>query len=119
MRAGLRGSARSRSATRRPTWKWCTARRGRCRRIRSLPGGAKRSGRASCTTSTSAGATGGKCTPRWEANGAVIEYERTIWWRAVFAWRGTVLPYILGRVGLLTLISIFVYLLEFVVREAL
>ena len=48
----------------------------------------------------------------------MIEYDRTIWWRAVFAWRGTVLPYILGRVGLLTLISVFVYFSEVIVQEA-
>jgi putative membrane protein len=49
----------------------------------------------------------------------VIDYDRTIWWRACFAWRGTVLPYILGRVGLLTLIGVFVYLFEVVARRAL
>lgn len=48
----------------------------------------------------------------------MIDYNRTSWWRICFAWRGTVLPYILGRVGLLTLISVFVYLFDFVLSEA-
>lgn len=49
----------------------------------------------------------------------MIEYDRTNWWRACFAWRGTVLPYIMGRVGLLTLISVGVYLFEVVANAAL
>jgi putative membrane protein len=32
----------------------------------------------------------------------VIEYDRTSWWRTCLAFRGTVLPHVLGRVGLLT-----------------
>jgi putative membrane protein len=32
----------------------------------------------------------------------VIEYDRTRWWRTCLAFRGTVLPHVLGRVGILT-----------------
>lgn len=32
----------------------------------------------------------------------MIDYDRTSWWPVCFAWRGTVLPHVLGRVGLLT-----------------
>jgi putative membrane protein len=32
----------------------------------------------------------------------VIEYDRTSWWRTCLAFRGTVLPHVLGRVGILT-----------------
>ncbi len=32
----------------------------------------------------------------------MIDYDRTSWWRVCFAWRGTVLPHVLDRVGLLT-----------------
>jgi putative membrane protein len=32
----------------------------------------------------------------------VIDYDRTSWWQTCFAWRGTVLPRVLARVGLLT-----------------
>jgi putative membrane protein len=32
----------------------------------------------------------------------VIDYDRTNWWTTCLAWRGTVLPHVLARVGLLT-----------------
>ncbi len=32
----------------------------------------------------------------------MIEYDRDNWWRICFAFRGTVLPHVLGRVGILT-----------------
>ncbi len=32
----------------------------------------------------------------------MIDYERTSWWTTCLAWRGTVLPHVLARVGLLT-----------------
>jgi putative membrane protein len=36
----------------------------------------------------------------------VIEYERTSWWKTVLRFHGTVLPCVLGRVGLLTGLSL-------------
>jgi putative membrane protein len=42
----------------------------------------------------------------------VIEYERTSWWRTCLAFHGTVLPAVLGRVGLLTGFSLLLYLLN-------
>jgi putative membrane protein len=42
----------------------------------------------------------------------VIEYERTSWWSTCFAWRGTVLPHVLARVGLLTWLCLLLYLLD-------
>lgn len=42
----------------------------------------------------------------------MIDYNRTNWWRICFAWRGTVLPHILGRVGLLTGLCLALYLLD-------
>ena len=32
----------------------------------------------------------------------MIEYDRTNWWKTVLAFRGSVLPRVLGRVGALT-----------------
>src|SRR4051812_46306022 len=41
------------------------------------------------------------------------------WWSTCFAWRGTVLPHVLGRVGLLTGFSVLLYLIdELVFRPA-
>jgi putative membrane protein len=40
----------------------------------------------------------------------VIEYDRTSWWKTCFSWRGTVLPHVLPRVGLLTAFCLLVYL---------
>ena len=49
----------------------------------------------------------------------MIDYDRTNWWRTCFSWRGTVLPYILARVGLLTGFCLVLYLLdELVLRPA-
>src|SRR5262245_39325247 len=45
-------------------------------------------------------------------NVGVIDYDRTSWWRTCFAWRGTVLPHVLDRVGLLTAFCLAVYLLN-------
>jgi ion channel-forming bestrophin family protein len=42
----------------------------------------------------------------------VIDYDRTSWWRTCFSWRGTVLPHVLARVGLLTFICLVLYLLD-------
>ena len=48
----------------------------------------------------------------------MIDYDRNSWWRVVFAWHGTVLPHIMGRVGLLTGLSLLVYgLYQFVPTE--
>ncbi len=47
----------------------------------------------------------------------VIEYERTSWWRTVFRFHGTVLPCVLGRVGLLTGMSLALCLVDDLVLE--
>ena len=47
----------------------------------------------------------------------VIDYERTSWWRTVLRFHGTVLPYVLGRVGLLTGLSLALCLLDDLVLE--
>jgi ion channel-forming bestrophin family protein len=48
----------------------------------------------------------------------VIEYDRTSWWRTCLAVRGTVLPHVLGRVGLLTTYALMLCLVnEFVLRK--
>ncbi len=38
----------------------------------------------------------------------MIEYDRYSWWRVIFSFEGSVLPHVLGRVGLLTTFSILV-----------
>lgn len=49
----------------------------------------------------------------------MIDYQPTNWWRTAFALHGTVLPAVLGRVGLLTGFSLALYLLaEFVLQPA-
>jgi putative membrane protein len=49
----------------------------------------------------------------------VIDYDRTSWWGTCLAWRGTVLPHVLGRVGLLTGLCLALYLFdELVLRPA-
>ncbi len=47
----------------------------------------------------------------------MIEYDRTSWWRTCFALRGTVLPHILWRVGLLTGFSLVLCLIDIDVLE--
>ena len=42
----------------------------------------------------------------------MIQYDRTSWWRNCFSWRGTILPHVLGLVGLLTGFSLALYLLN-------
>jgi ion channel-forming bestrophin family protein len=42
----------------------------------------------------------------------VIEYDRTSWWTTCFAWRGTVLPHVLLRVGMLTAFSLTLWLFD-------
>jgi len=42
----------------------------------------------------------------------VIDYDRTSWWLTCFSWRGTVLPHVLPRVGLLTAFCLLLYLLD-------
>lgn len=42
----------------------------------------------------------------------MIEYDRSSWWRNTFAWRGTILPHILGLVGLLTGFCLALYLVD-------
>jgi putative membrane protein len=42
----------------------------------------------------------------------VITYDRTSWWRTVFTFHGTVLPAVLGRVGLLTAFCLALCLLD-------
>lgn len=49
----------------------------------------------------------------------MIDYNRSAWWRTCFAWTGTVLPHVLGRVGLLTGFCLLLYLIdELVLRPA-
>ena len=56
-----------------------------------------------------------------EAPGAqhVIDYDRNNWWVTCFAWRGTVLPHVLARVGLLTSFCLVVYLFDDLALRAL
>lgn len=42
----------------------------------------------------------------------MIEYGRDQWWRICFSWRGTVLPYVLLRVGLMTGFCLLLCLLQ-------
>ncbi|MFO0846242.1 MAG: bestrophin family ion channel [Gemmataceae bacterium] len=42
----------------------------------------------------------------------MIDYDRNNWWRTCFAWRGTVLPHVLDRVGLLTAFCLLFYVLN-------
>jgi putative membrane protein len=42
----------------------------------------------------------------------VIDYDRTSWWGTCFSWRGTILPHVLPRVGLLTAWCLVFYLLD-------
>lgn len=39
----------------------------------------------------------------------MIDYDRASWWGNCFSWRGTVLPHVLARVGLLTAFSLGVF----------
>ena len=49
----------------------------------------------------------------------LIDYNRDSWWTACFSWRGTVLPYIFLRVGLLTGFCLLLCLLnEHVLKPA-
>jgi len=49
----------------------------------------------------------------------LIDYNRDSWWTACFSWRGTVLPYISLRVGLLTGFCLLLWLLnEHVLKPA-
>lgn len=47
----------------------------------------------------------------------MIDYDRTSWWWNCFSWRGTVLPYVLARVGLLTAWCLALYLFNELVLE--
>src|SRR5262249_39440530 len=48
----------------------------------------------------------------------VIDYDRASWWLTCFSWRGTVLPHVLPRVGLLTAFCLVLFLLnEYVLTE--
>jgi putative membrane protein len=49
----------------------------------------------------------------------VIDYDRTSWWPICFSWRGTVLPHVLARVGLLTGLCLALYLLDDLVLRPL
>jgi putative membrane protein len=40
----------------------------------------------------------------------MIDYNRNNWWSICFAWRGTVLPHVLGRVGMLTGFALALFL---------
>jgi len=42
----------------------------------------------------------------------MIDYDRMSWWHNCFAWKGTVLPRVLGLVGLLTGFCLALYLLD-------
>lgn len=42
----------------------------------------------------------------------MIVYDREAWWQTCFSWRGTVLPYILPRVGLLTAFALVLCALD-------
>ena len=49
----------------------------------------------------------------------MIEYNRDSWWKTCFSWRGTVLPYVLPRVGLLTGFCLLLVLVnDYVLRPA-
>lgn len=47
----------------------------------------------------------------------MIDYNRMDWWGTAFAFRGTVLPYVLARVGLLTLLCLALYGLDVLVLK--
>jgi putative membrane protein len=47
----------------------------------------------------------------------VINYDRDAWWKTVFSFNGTVLPQVLGRVGLLTVLTLGLCLLNDFVLE--
>lgn len=38
----------------------------------------------------------------------MLDYDRNSWWKTIFSFNGSILPNVLGRVGILTLFSIFV-----------
>lgn len=40
------------------------------------------------------------------------DYDRSSWWRNTFSWRGTILPHVLGLVGLLTGFCLALYLVD-------
>ncbi len=42
----------------------------------------------------------------------MIDYDRTSWWRTCFSWQGSVLPRVLGLVGLLTGFCLALYFLN-------
>lgn len=42
----------------------------------------------------------------------MIDYDRSNWWRTCFSWRGTILPHILGMVGLLTGLTLALYVID-------
>lgn len=48
----------------------------------------------------------------------MIEYDRTSWWKTCFSWRGTVLPHVLPRVGLLTAWCLALYGLELALERS-
>ena len=47
----------------------------------------------------------------------MIEYQRSSWWRTVMAFHGTVLPHVLGRVGLLTAFALALCILDVLVLQ--
>ena len=48
----------------------------------------------------------------------MIEYQSNRWWRTTFSFYGTVLPHVLGRVGLLTAFCLALCLLDdYVLRK--
>lgn len=60
-------------------------------------------------------ALGSTTTPRWCQT--VIEYDPRSWWRVAFSINGTVVPHVLGRVGLLTGLCLGLVLLDNYVLE--
>jgi putative membrane protein len=49
----------------------------------------------------------------------VIDYDRTSWWGTCFSWRGTVLPHVLPRAGLVTGFCLVFYLVDELVLRPL
>src|SRR5437016_648398 len=91
----------------------CTRRRGPYRRSRFRPRARARNGKPCCKSSTTAGASAGKARAASQGeHAAVIEYDRHRWNRVAFSFYGTVLPRVLGRVGVLTGFTLLLCLLN-------
>ncbi len=47
----------------------------------------------------------------------MLDYDRSNWWGTCFSWRGTILPHVLGMVGLLTGFCLVLYLIDELVLQ--